>query len=73
VIVPSCPHRLSDQLLAPIDRLAILSLPPRLRHRYNGVPAPNSPLRAVVTALARDSAATPAHPAPAQPVGSEGS
>ena len=37
-----------------IDRLAALIPPPRLhRHRYHGVLAPNAPLRAQVTALAR--------------------
>ena len=36
-----------------IDRLAALVPPPRIhRHRYFGVLAPNSPLRAAVTALA---------------------
>ena len=42
-----------------IDRIAALVPPPRThRHRYFGVLAPNSPLRAAVTALA-----TPAQPA----------
>jgi hypothetical protein len=37
-----------------IERLAALIPPPRLhRHRYHGVLAPNAPLRAQVTALAR--------------------
>jgi hypothetical protein len=37
-----------------IERLAALIPPPRLhRHRYHGVLAPNVPLRAQVTALAR--------------------
>ena len=44
-------------LLAPlelIERLAALIPPPRRhRHRYSGVLAPNAPLRAAVTALAR--------------------
>jgi hypothetical protein len=45
-----------------IDRIAALVPPPRThRHRYFGVLAPNSPLRAAVTALA-----APAHPATAQ-------
>ena len=36
-----------------IDRIAALVPPPRThRHRYFGVLAPNSPLRAAVTALA---------------------
>ena len=40
-----------------IERLAALIPPPRLhRHRYHGVLAPNSPLRAQVTALARQPA-----------------
>ena len=39
--------------LALIDRIAALVPPPRRhRHRYFGVLAPNSPLRAAVTALA---------------------
>ena len=43
-----------------IDRIAALVPPPRThRHRYLGVLAPNSPLRAAVTALA-----TPAQAAP---------
>jgi hypothetical protein len=43
-----------------IDRIAALVPPPRThRHRYFGVLAPNSPLRAAVTALA-----TPAQAAP---------
>ena len=42
-----------------IDRIAALVVPPRThRHRYFGVLAPNSPLRAAVTALAQ-----PAQPA----------
>ncbi len=46
-----------------IDRIAALVPPPRThRHRYFGVLAPNSPLRAAVTALA-----APAQPATAQP------
>jgi hypothetical protein len=44
-----------------IDRIAALVPPPRLhRHRYFGVLAPNSPLRAAVTALAQGSAPQPA-------------
>ena len=43
-----------------LDRIAALVPPPRThRHRYCGVLAPNSPLRAAVTALA-----TPAQAAP---------
>ena len=46
-----------------IERLAALIPPPRLhRHRYHGVLAANSPLRAQVTALARP--ATAPSPAP---------
>jgi len=46
-----------------LDRLAVLVPPPRIhRHRYFGVRAPNSPLRAAVTALAP--AATSSPPAP---------
>ena len=41
------------------------------RHRYHGVLAPNAPLRAAVTALARAPAATPEQPAVAEPVGGE--
>ena len=59
-------------LLTPLellDRLAALVPPPRIhRHRYFGVLAPNSPLRAAVTALALAAATHPAarpHPAPA--------
>ena len=53
-----------------IERLAALIPPPRLhRHRYHGVLAPNSPLRAQVTALARQPPACPARgrPSPARP------
>ncbi len=40
-----------------IDHLAALIPPPRLhRHRYHGVLAPNSPLRAAATAYAREHA-----------------
>ena len=40
-----------------IDRIAALVPPPRThRHRYFGVLAPNSPLRAAVTALAQPAA-----------------
>jgi len=46
-----------------LDCLAVLVPPPRIhRHRYFGVLAPNSPLRAAVTALAP--AATSSPPAP---------
>ena len=69
------PDGRSDLTLTPlelIDRLAALIPPPRLhRHRYHGVLAPNAPLRAAVTALARASAATPEQPAVAEPVGGE--
>ncbi len=52
-----------------LDRLAALIPPPRRhRHRYYGVLAPNAPLRAVVTALARpadeDIASAAADPTP---------
>lgn len=44
-----------------IDRIAALVPPPRThRHRYFGVLAPNSPLRAAVTALAQPTAPQPA-------------
>ena len=47
-----------------IDRIAALVPPPRIhRHRYFGVLAPNSPIRAVVTALASPAQALPAQPA----------
>jgi hypothetical protein len=47
-----------------IDRIAALVPPPRThRHRYFGVLAPNSPLRAAVTALAQ---VLPAQPVTAQ-------
>ena len=55
-----------SRLLTPlelIDRIAALVPPPRVhRHRYFGVLAPNSPLRAAVTALAL--AATTSLPTP---------
>jgi hypothetical protein len=57
----------SPQLLTPLellDRIAALVPPPRIhRHRYFGVLAPNSPLRAAVTALALAAATTPPTPA----------
>ena len=47
-----------------IDRIAALVPPPRThRHRYFGVLAPNSPLRAAAVAMAAPSQATPAQPA----------
>jgi hypothetical protein len=47
-----------------IDALAALISPPRRhRHRYHGVLAPNSPLRAAVTAYGREEAASPQAPA----------
>ena len=53
-----------------INRIAALAPPPRThRHRYFGVLAPNSPLRAAVTALAM---AAPAQTAPVQPGTGEG-
>jgi hypothetical protein len=70
------PDGRTDLTLTPlelIDRLAALIPPPRLhRHRYHGVLAPNAPLRAAVTALARESAATPDQPAVAEPLAGEG-
>jgi len=43
-----------------LDRLAALVPPPRVhRHRYFGVLAPNSPLRAAVTALALAATTSP--------------
>ena len=58
-------------LLTPVqllDRLAALVPPPRIhRHRYFGVLAPHSPLRAAVTALALAAATTPAAP-PSNPL-----
>ena len=56
-----------------IDRIAALVPPPRThRHRYFGVLAPNSPLRAAVTALAQ-AAAVPLATAQAEPaIPSEG-
>jgi hypothetical protein len=57
--------KVDELILTPlelIDRIAALVPPPRThRHRYFGVLAPNSPLRAAVTALA-----APALQAPAQ-------
>lgn len=44
-----------------LDRIAALVPPPRIhRHRYYGVLAPHSPLRAAVTALAASAATAPA-------------
>ena len=46
--------------------LAALIPPPRLhRHRYHGVLAPNSPLRAAATAYGRDEASSTEQPPPA--------
>ncbi len=46
-----------------IDHLAALIPPPRRhRHRYHGVLAPNSPLRAAATAYGRDAADDPSAP-----------
>ena len=51
-----------------IDRIAALVPPPRThRHRYFGVLAPNSPLRAAATALAQSAAPQPATVETAQP------
>ncbi len=59
------------QILTPlqlIDRLAALIPPPRVhRHRYFGVLAPNSPLRAAVTALALPAVPSAAAVAPTLP------
>ena len=52
-------HTVQNTGVKLIDRIAALVPPPRVhRHRYHGVLAPNSPLRAQVTALARDTATT---------------
>ena len=46
-------YRLVLTPLELIDKIAALNLPPRShRHRYYGVLAPNSPMRAAVIALA---------------------
>ena len=51
-----------------IERIAALVPPPRThRHRYFGVLAPNSPLRAAVTVLAQPAAVQPATVETAQP------
>jgi len=51
-----------------LDRLAALISPPRKhRHRYHGALAPNSPLRAAVTALAQP-AEIAAAPMPVEPI-----
>ncbi|MBK9115549.1 MAG: transposase [Betaproteobacteria bacterium] len=53
---------------ARVDRLAALVPPPRVHHhRYFGVLAPNSPLRAAVTARAPAAAPTPPTPPPEPP------
>ena len=54
---PDATTELSLSPLELIDRIAALVPPPRVhRHRYHGVLAPNSPLRAQVTALAQETA-----------------
>lgn len=57
--------KVADISLTPlelIDRIAALVPPPRThRHRYYGVLAPNSPLRAAVTAMAKTPAQPQAH------------
>ena len=57
---------MAQQSLTPlerIDRLAALIPPPRLhRHRYQGMLAPSSPLRAATTACGREDG--PEVPAP---------
>ena len=54
---PQSGGKRADLVLTPlelIERIAALAPPPRAhRHRYYGVLAPNSPLRAVVTAMAQ--------------------
>jgi hypothetical protein len=64
------PDGRTDSMLTPlelIDRLAALIPPPRVhRYPYHGVLAPNAPLRAAVTALARAPAAPPSRVPPAQ-------
>ena len=56
-----------------IDRIAALVPPPRThRHRYFGVLAPNSPLRAAVTAMALAAPALQATAQPAQSGAGEG-
>jgi len=69
------PDGRTDLILTPlelIDRLAaLITLPCLHRHRYHGVLAPNAPLRAAVTALARAPAATQSHPASTEPLGSD--
>ena len=47
------PYQVVADLVPLLDRLAALIPPPR-RHRYHGVPAPHSPLRAAVKAYGRD-------------------
>jgi hypothetical protein len=58
-------------VLSPLDFLAALARlipPPRVhRHRYHGVLAPHAALRERVTALTRDAADAPRHPASADP------
>ena len=65
------PGRSVSLMLTPmqlLDRLAALIPPPRKhRHRYFGVPAPNSPLREAVTALAQP-AKVAAAPTPVEPI-----
>ncbi len=54
ILKPDGTTELSLTPLELIDRIAALVPPPRVhRHRYHGVLAPNSPLRAKVTALAQ--------------------
>jgi len=68
--------RRTELILTPLEltdrRAALIPPPPLHRHRYHGVLAPNAPLRAAVTALARAPAATPDQPAVTEPVGGEG-
>jgi len=57
-----------DRTLELLDRLAALVPPPRVhRHRHFGVLAPNSPLRAAVTALALAAVTAPPAPSPEPP------
>jgi hypothetical protein len=53
-----------------LRRLGAFIPPPRVhRHRSHGMLAPNAPLRAALTALAREPTAAPEQPAVAQPAG----
>ena len=57
-----------------IDHLAALTPPPRLhRHRYHGVLAPSSPLRAAATAYGREHAVSAEAPTSGEETGSRSS